>query len=151
MSLEKSKPWSRATAHHGEGCQDRAKANPVSSGRGRNDRSGRCYPHVEPGRKAQQDLRVNVRRELNRWTRYRSSPETVRCVNRIVCGWGHYFHYGQSHQSFARLGDWVRERFRTWRWQKHGCKHSRYGFFANARLHGQYGLWQLPLEVPYRR
>ena len=32
MSLEKSKPWSRAAAHHGEGCQDRAKANPVQTG-----------------------------------------------------------------------------------------------------------------------
>ncbi len=38
MSLEKSKPWSRAAAHSGEGCQDRAKANPAMSGRGRNDR-----------------------------------------------------------------------------------------------------------------
>jgi group II intron reverse transcriptase/maturase len=115
------------------------------------DRSGRWYPHVEPGRKARQNLRASVRRELNRWTRHRSSTETVRCVNRIVRGWGHYFHYGQSHQPFARLGDWVRERFRTWLWQKYGRTHSRYGFFTNARLHGQYGLWQLPLEVPYRR
>ena len=38
MSLDKSKPWSRAAAHHGAGCEDRAKANPAPSGRGRNDR-----------------------------------------------------------------------------------------------------------------
>ncbi len=75
----------------------------------------------------------------------------MRGVNRLVRGWGQHFHYGQSRQTFARLGDWVRERFRTWTWKKHGCHHSRYGFFTNARLHGQYGLWQLPLEVPYRR
>ena len=52
----------------------------------KSDRSGRWYPHVEPSRKAQQNLRANVRRELNRWTRHRSSVETVRCVNRIVRG-----------------------------------------------------------------
>lgn len=117
----------------------------------KSDRSARWYPHVEPSHQAQQNLRANVRRELNRGTRHRSSVETVRCVNRIVRGWGQHFHHGQSRQTFARMGDWVRERFRTWLWKKHDCKHSRYGFFTNARLHGQYGLWQLPLEVPYRR
>lgn len=117
----------------------------------RSDRSGRCYPHVEPSRKAQQNLRANVRRELNRWTQHRSSVETVRRVNRIVRGWGQYFHHGQSHKTFATLNDWLRERYRTWLWRKHGCKHSRYGFFTNDRLHGQLGLWPLPLAVPYRR
>ena len=115
------------------------------------DRSGRCYPHVEPSRKAQQNRRANVRRELNRWTRQRSSVAIVRGRNRLVRGWGQHFHHGQSHQTFATLNDWLRERVRTWLWQKHGCKHSRYGFFTNDRLHGQYGLWPLPLAVPDRR
>ena len=117
----------------------------------KSDRSGRWYPHVEPSRKAQQNLRANVRRELNRWTRHRSSVEAVRGVNRLVRGWGQHFHHGQSHKTFATLNDWLRERLRTWLWQKHDCKHSRYGFFTNDRLHGQYGLWPLPLAVPYRR
>ena len=46
MSLEKSKPWSRAAAHTGEGCQDRAKANPARAG----EAATTIGPAATPGR-----------------------------------------------------------------------------------------------------
>ena len=70
----------------------------VSWRRSRNN--GAEYPHVEPSPKAKANLRDAVRQELNHWTTWRSSTEAIRTVNRIVQGWGAYFHYGNSAAAF---------------------------------------------------
>ena len=103
------------------------------------------YPHIEPSPKAKAKLRTAVRRELNHWTTWRSSTEAIRTVNRIVRGWGEYFHYGNSTAAFSGLQNWLRQRARRWLWKKYGRRLGLYTFFTNERLYGQYGLAKLPL------
>ncbi len=111
----------------------------------------RHYPHVRPSRKSERHLRESVRRELNHWTHYRSCTEAIRQVNRVVRGWSQYFHYGHCTGVFVRADDWLRERVRTWLWGKYRRRLSRYEFFTNERIQGQYGLYRMPVHAPYTR
>ncbi len=110
--------------------------------------TGKSYPHVEPGKRAQQKLRDAVRGELNHWTTGRSCMEAVRTVNRVVRGWSHYFHYGHCTRTFVRMQDWLRQRYRKWLWKKYGRTLGYHTFFTNDRLQGQYQLFTLPSYAP---
>ncbi len=114
-------------------------------------RSGRCYPNVEPSTKARQKLHAAVRSQLNRWTTHQSAVATVRKVNQTVRGWSHYFHHGNSTRVFAAEQSWLRARLRVWLWRKHDRTLSRWSFFTNDRLHGQYQLFSLPTRAAYLR
>jgi len=114
-------------------------------------RTGRCYAHVEPSMKARQKLHEAVRSQLNRWTTHQSAVATVRTVNRTVRGWSQYFHHGNSTRVFAAEQFWLRERLRVWLWRKYDRTLSRWTFFTNERLHGQYGLFKLPTRAAYLR
>jgi group II intron reverse transcriptase/maturase len=113
--------------------------------------TGKHYPHVEPSRKARQELRDAVRRELNHWTTGCSCVATVRTVNQTVRGWSQYFHYGHCTRTFVRMQDWLRQRYRKWLWKKYGRTLGYYTFFTNDRLQGQYQLFTLPSYAPVPR
>jgi group II intron reverse transcriptase/maturase len=110
--------------------------------------TGKHYPQVEPSRKARQELRDAVRRELNHWTTGRSCVATVRTVNQTVRGWSQYFHYGHCTRTYVRMQDWLRQRYRKWLWKKYGRTLGYYTFFTNDRLQGQYQLFTLPSHAP---
>ena len=116
----------------------------------RRARTNRHYVHVQPSEKSQRALRTNVRQLLNHWSRHASAVATVRALNRVLRGWGAYFYQEHCSRVFRRAQHWVQERLRGWLWHKYGRRHSRYGFFTNARLVGQYGLYQLPLHAPWK-
>jgi RNA-directed DNA polymerase len=117
----------------------------------RTNRFGKHYSHVEPSQKARLKLRNAVRDELNHATTWRSCAESIRRVNRIVQGWGQYYHYGNCTRVFASQEDWLNERLRGWLWQKYDRTLGLYTFFTNERLHGQYGFASLPTHAPQRR
>jgi group II intron reverse transcriptase/maturase len=113
-------------------------------------RTGQHYVHVEPSGESQMALRDKVREQLNRWTHWESCAAKVRRLNAVLRGWGGYFHYGHCTRALRRVQTWAQERLRSWLWRKYGCTHSRHGFFTNARLVGQYGLYQMPLHAPWK-
>lgn len=115
----------------------------------RSYRRKKHYVHIEPSRDSQKSLRENVREELNHWSTWKSSTAAVAQVNRIVRGWGNYFHYGNSSRVFAQSNRWLRGRYRHWLWKKHKRKHSYYGYFSDAKLCGTYKLHQLPMRANY--
>jgi RNA-directed DNA polymerase len=117
----------------------------------RKNRFGKQYPHVEPSQKARLKLRQAVRDELNHRTTWRSCAESVRRVNRIVQGWGQYYHYGNCTRVFASQQDWLNQRLRGWLWQKYDRTLGFSTFFTNERLQGQYGFATLPTHAPQRR
>jgi len=117
----------------------------------RTNRFGKQYPHVEPSQKARLKLRDAVRDELNHATTWRSCAERVRRVNRIVQGWGQYYHYGHCTRVFTSQQHWLNERLRGWLWQKYNRTLGFYTFFTNERLQGQYGFVSLPTHAPQRR
>lgn len=114
-------------------------------------RTGRCYPNVEPSAKARQKLHQNVRSQLNRWTTHQSAVATVRKLNQTVRGWSHYFHHGNSTRVFGAEKAWLQQRLRVWLWRKYDRTLSRWSFFTNDRLHGQYQLFSLPTRAAYLR
>ena len=109
----------------------------------RSTNTGNAYVHVQPAKKARRALREAIREQLNHWTQHRSCAETVRALNAIMRGWAGYYHYGHCAQVMSKEQRWVRERLRRWLWSKYGRKHSRWTFFSDERLEGQYGLWRM--------
>ena len=69
----------------------------------RRGKSGRNYPHIEPHPKSQTQLRDKLREKLNHWTQWRAADEVIPEVNRLLKGWGGYFHYANSTRVFDRL------------------------------------------------
>jgi group II intron reverse transcriptase/maturase len=115
----------------------------------RSVRKGTRYVHVEPARKARQQLRETVRRELNRWTIHESCAQAVRTVNAIVRGWSNYYYWGHCTRVFNQEQNWVRQRLRNWLWRKYGSVHAKYKYFSDERLEGQYRLWRMPLKATW--
>ncbi len=88
-----------------------------------------------------------IRGELNHWTTWRATDEAVARVNRIIRGWGNYFHYGSSTKVFAVEKQWFEERLRTWLVKKHkgrGGRKGRYTIYPSERLYSEYHLYALP-------
>src|SRR5665213_831341 len=63
---------------------------------------GKGYMHVEPSPKSQSALRDKLKDILNHRTEWRSIPEAVGDVNRVLRGWAGYFHHGNSVQVMGR-------------------------------------------------
>jgi group II intron reverse transcriptase/maturase len=112
--------------------------------------SGRWYAHIEPSAKSRQRLRDKVRDQLNHWTLHRRIPEAVDELNKLLRGWGGYFHYRQSTRAFGQTQAWVRDRLRRWLWRKHNCTKALWSDYPNELLHDRYGLWRLPMRVSWK-
>jgi len=112
--------------------------------------SGRCYAHIEPSAKSRQRLRDKVREQLNHWTLHRRIPEAVADLNKLLRGWGGYFHYRQSTRVFGKTQAWVRDRLRRWLWRKHNRTKALWGDYPNELLHDRYGLWRLPMRASWK-
>lgn len=113
----------------------------------RRGKSGRSYPHVEPGVKAQQHLKEVIREELNHWTHWRGVQTAVERVNRIQRGWSGYYHYRNSSRVFGKLKWWVATRMKRWLWRQHGCARALWAAYPDDKLHDFYGLWRLPVAA----
>ncbi|MBI5388679.1 MAG: hypothetical protein HZA90_28795 [Verrucomicrobia bacterium] len=83
----------------------------------RQAKSGRAYPHIEPHPKSQTKLRD----KLNPWTLWRAADEVIPKLNRLLKGWGGYFHYGHSTRVLDRMNHFVVNRVQRWLWRKGGC------------------------------
>jgi hypothetical protein len=51
---------------------------------------------AEPHPKSQTKLREKLREKLNHWTLWRAADEVIPELNRLLKGWGGYFHYANS-------------------------------------------------------
>lgn len=111
--------------------------------------SGKRYPHSEPSRQSQRELRIKVKRVLNHWSEHRSTSEVVDELNRIIRGWSGYFHHAHSANVFNVMQDWVDSRLRRWLWNKHKRKKGLWSRYSKAALVKEYGLYRLPLWIKY--
>lgn len=115
----------------------------------RSRRTGRAYPHVEPHSKSQKKLRDKLREKLNHWTLWRPAGEVVPEVNRLLKGWGAYFHYGNSTQVFNRMNLYAANRVRRWLWRKGGGRGALWTAHPNKDLRERYGLHWLPTRAAW--
>jgi len=105
----------------------------------------------EPSSKSQAAVRETVREALNHWTL--GKVARPKCAGSMrCCADGVDTSITVMHTDVPTgPNTGPRNGLRAWFWQKYGRTHSRYGFFTNARLVGQYGLYQLPLLAPGNR
>jgi RNA-directed DNA polymerase len=117
----------------------------------RKGKSGRSYPHVEPHPKSQTKLRDKLREKLNHWTLWRSADEVIPEVNRLLKGWGGYFHYANSTRVFDRLNQYAALRVQRWLWRKSGCTKALWATNPREVLQERYGLYRLPTTAAWTR
>jgi group II intron reverse transcriptase/maturase len=117
----------------------------------RRGRSGRNYPHIEPHPKSQGKLRDALREKLNHWTLWRSAEEVIPEVNRLLKGWGGYFHYANSTRVFDRMNQYAAMRVQRWLWRKGGCQQALWEQHPREVLRERFGLYRLPTTAAWTR
>jgi RNA-directed DNA polymerase len=117
----------------------------------RGGKSGWNYPHIEPHPKSQQKLRDKLREKLNHWTQWRAVEEVIPEVNRMLKGWGGYFHYGNSTRVFDRMNQYAAMRVQRWLWRKGGCTKALWATNPREVLKERYGLYRLPTWAAWKR
>jgi RNA-directed DNA polymerase len=115
----------------------------------RRGKSGRHYPHMEPHHKSQMKLREKLREQLNHWTLWRPPAEVILEVNRLLKGWGGYFHYANSTRVFDRLNQYAAHRLHRWLGRKCG-RVARRAAPLREVLHERYGLYRLPTRAAWK-
>jgi len=115
----------------------------------RGQKSGRSYPHIEPHPKSQMKLREKLREKLNHWTQWRAAEEVIPEVNRLLKGWGGYFHYANSTRVFDRLNQYAATKLQRWLWRKHGCTKSLWAENPREVLRKRHGLYRLPARAAW--
>jgi group II intron reverse transcriptase/maturase len=115
----------------------------------RRGKSGRSYPHMEPHPKSQTKLRDKLREKLNHWTLWRSAEEVIPELNRMLNGWGGYFHYANSTRVFDRMNQYAALRVQRWLWRKSGCTKALWATNPREVLQERYGLYRLPTTAAW--
>ena len=115
----------------------------------RQGKSGRSYPHIEPHPGSQTKLREKLREKLNHWTLWRAAEEVIPEVNRLLKGWGGYFHYANSTRVFDRLNQYAANRLQRWLWRKGGCRKALWTANPREVLRERYGLYRLPTRAAW--
>jgi group II intron reverse transcriptase/maturase len=117
----------------------------------RQGKSGRGYPHLEPHPKSQTKLRDKIREKLNHWTLWRAADEVIPELNRLLKGWGGYFHYAHSTRVFDRMNQFVVNRVQRWLWRKGGCARNLWMTTPREVLQERWGLDRLPTWAAWKR
>ncbi len=92
-----------------------------------------------------------LREILNHWTLWRSAEEVVPEVNRLLKGWGGYFHYANSTQVFNRMNLYAAIRLRRWLWRKSGGRTALWAAYPNQVLQECYDRYELPTRAAWTR
>ena len=71
------------------------------------------------------------------------SEQMVMRLNRMLTGWGNYFHLGQVSPAYAAIDAHTRKRLRQWLCHKHKVRCGKYVRFSDQRLYDHYGLTRL--------
>lgn len=117
----------------------------------RSRRSGKFYPHVEPGKKAVQRIKDHTRELTDRRRTPVPMPIVVTEVNRAVRGWSQYFHHRNSSNVFRQVKMHVEERVRTQLRKRYKLTRAQaYERFPTHTTYGRYGLYKLPTHAAWR-
>lgn len=68
-------------------------------------------------------------------------------VNRLLKGWGGYFHYANSTTVFDRFNQYAATRLQRWLWRKSGCQQALWGTNPREILKERHGLYRLPTRA----
>jgi group II intron reverse transcriptase/maturase len=120
---------------------------------GKSRRTGNYYPHVQPSRKALQNVKERVTELTHRVRTVKPLAWVVSEVNAIVRGWVGYFHYGNCSKTLSQLKGHVEERLRTHLRKRHKVKDRGIGYarFGNRALYEKYSLYKVPTTAGWTK
>ena len=116
-------------------------------------RSGKAYPHIQPGKRAVKRINAKLTELTRRNLTPIPLPTIVRRLNQSLRGWACYFDYGNSTKVFGDVRWHAEERLRTHLRKRHKVKARRIGQgrFPNRVLYERCGLYKLPTTAPWKR
>lgn len=114
----------------------------------RNPKSGKWWPRVTPAQKSQGRVRERLRERMNRRTVWRPVEEVIVEVNRVLRGWGNYFHYGHPQRAMKRTNRFAEERVRKRLMRRRQKRGPGYAQYPTAKLYTEIGLCRLPTHRP---
>ncbi len=118
----------------------------------RSRRSGKAYPHVQPGKKAVTRIKARTTDLTRRNLTPVSLPVLMKRLNQTLRGWTGYFHYRSSTQILSMVKWHAEERLRTHMRKRHKIKSRANGYerFPSRVLYERYGLFKVPTSASWK-
>ena len=116
---------------------------------GKNHRktTGKDYIGTRPSKRSVQ----SVCRKVSELTEARygllEEDEVVRRMNRVINGWGNYFHLGQVSPAYSAVDRHATRRLRQWLSRKHRMRSGKYAQYPDKRLWEEMGLTRLAVRT----
>jgi hypothetical protein len=117
----------------------------------RSTRTGRTYPHIEPSKKAQQQIRSEVKRLTTEQYSAVSTEVVIRRVNEVVRGWVGYFRYGNCTKALVTLKRYLVYRMRIYQRRKHHYCSFGYKAYPDRYYFDPLGLYEVPTKAPWTK
>ena len=119
----------------------------------RSPRSGKRYPHVQPGKRAVKRIKAKLTVLSGRNLTPIPLPAIVQRLNQALRGWSGYFDYRNSTKVFGDVRWHAEERLRTHLRKRHKVRIRYFGYsrFPNNVLYQRCGLFKLPTSAPWKR
>jgi len=119
----------------------------------RSPRSGKSYPHVQPGKRAVKRIKAKLTELTRRNLTPIPLPDIVQRLNHSLRGWTGYFDYRNSTKVLGNVRWHAEERLRTHLRKRHKVRIRRFGYtrFPHNVLYERHGLFKLPTTAPWKR
>jgi len=112
-------------------------------------RTGKIYPHIEPSKKAQKQIRSDIKQLTTE--RYSAIPteDVIRNVNEVARGWVGYFRYGNCTKALSSLRRYLVYRIRIYLRRKHRYRGFGYKAYPDKYYFESLGLYEVPTKAPW--
>jgi hypothetical protein len=121
---------------------------------GRGKKTGKCYPHVQPSKKAEQKVKDRITELTKRDRTIMPLEWVVNEANTMLRGWVGYFHYRNCSQTLTRVRNHLEQRMITHLRKRHKVRDRNtagYVKFPNRSLYGNYGLYKMPTSAGWTK
>jgi group II intron reverse transcriptase/maturase len=120
---------------------------------GKSDRTGKCYPHVQPSKKSLKTIKDRITRLTARTRTIVPLDLLVKEVNAVVRGWVGYFHLRNCSKALGHVRWHLEERMRTHLRKRHKVRDRGTGNhrFTNRDLYEKYGLYKVPTTAGWTK
>jgi RNA-directed DNA polymerase len=117
----------------------------------RSKRTGRTYPHIEPSKKAQKQIRSEIKRLTTEQYSAVSTEVVIRKVNEVARGWVGYFRYGNCTKALVTLKRYLIYRMRIYLRRKHHYRSFGYKAYPDRYYYDSLGLYEVPTKAPWAK
>ena len=118
----------------------------------RNKESGKSFPRIEPSAKSMKSIKGKIKAITARRRTCMPLGRIVKELNRVVRGWGNYFHYGYSHRKIKKVRFYLEESLRSHLRYRHKLKNrgAVYKRFSWHYLYKHLNLYKMPTTLAWK-